>query len=105
MTFDEYNKKLEVLNADHQENKRVLARMYAIDNNVVKLDDIVVDHFQSIRVESIKQAVYEKPPCCVYFGPVLKKDGWPRKDGAVGTMFQCNLETINGEKYEQKVKI
>ena len=77
---------------------------YAKSNNSVKVGDIVVDHYQTIKVEKIifcSRTVFSSVlPCCMYKGIFLTKAGTPYKTGKTGIIHQCNLKNINGESYE-----
>ena len=71
-----------------------LVRIYAQENNTIKIGDIVKDHMESIIVEKINfvRPYYNELPHCVYYGTRLKKDGTPRKDMTKTSVHQSNLE-------------
>ena len=62
-------------------------------NNPYKVGDKFTDQIGTILIESI---YYQfniglfGPLCCVYFGPELKKDGTPKKNGNKRKAWQSN---------------
>jgi len=95
MNFDEYREKLESFEVELENKKQKLAIEYALTNNPVKVGDIVTDHCHTIKVEKI-QIHFLKKPQCVYLGSELNKTGSIKKNPNNNTLFQCNLESING---------
>lgn len=96
MNKESYNDRLKILNKEHKTKTDALARECALSNNKVRLNDIVVDHYQTVRVDKIKVAIgtsYEIPSC-VYCGVLLKKDMTPRKRPELAHVHQSNLEKI-----------
>lgn len=77
MTENEYKDRLAIIEAA----KKELNKEYAYSNNPYKIGDILKDHYQIIKVESIK--VYKKygswEPECVYYGTQLTAKLEPKK--------------------------
>ena len=100
MNKQEFEDAIARIEAEAESNKIQLSQEYAFSNNSVKIGDKIKDHYQYIEVHQIKCAVYNgyssrANPQCVYIGKLLKKNGEPRKDGAIGRIFQHNLEQTN----------
>jgi len=92
MTLDEYNLKQKALKEEYEKNERALMRQYALESNNVKIGDIVMDHMGTVLVEKVQISLFNDPPCCVYFGTMLAKDGTPYKRKAnKRQVFQPNL--------------
>jgi len=92
MTKETLDRELAYLLEDYELSKKELIKAYCIANNPYKVGDVFTDHFGSIRIEEIKYTAgtIMSSPGCVYFGPELKKDGTPKKSGAVRCAYQTN---------------
>ena len=88
MTKETLDKQLAQLLADYEQQKKELIKSYCIANNPYKVGDVFTDHFGSIKIEKIMYSI--RSMCCVYYGPELKKDGTPKKSGAVHSAWQFN---------------
>jgi hypothetical protein len=92
MTKETLDKQLAQLLADYEQQKKELIKAYCIANNPYKVGDVFTDRIGSIKIQVIKYSAggIVGGPCCVYFGPELKKDGTPKKNGAVRCAYQIN---------------
>ena len=88
MTKETLEQELAQLLADYEQSKKELIKRYCIANNLYKVGDVFTDHFGSIKIEKITYSAHSR--CCVYFGHELKKDGTPKKSGAVRRAYQIN---------------
>jgi hypothetical protein len=92
MTKETLEQELAQLLEDYEQQKKELIKSYCIANNPYKVGDVFTDRIGSIKIQVIKYSagVFLAGPCCVYFGPELKKDGTPKKSGAVRCAYQIN---------------
>lgn len=92
MTADEFIKERAAIDAEHKQKTLDLLRRYAFSHNDVKKGDKFTDHIGTIIVEQIKVcgSLTSDFPSCVYFGPELKKDGTPKKNGDKRWAYQTN---------------
>jgi hypothetical protein len=93
MNLQDLEKKVMELEQEFELKKKIAMKEYCDANNPYKVGDKFTDHIGTILIESI----YYKfdiglfgPPCCVYFGPELKKDGTPKKNGDKRKAWQSN---------------
>lgn len=93
MTKEEYNIELQQLKKDYRTKEGLLNRKYADENNPVQIGDIVIDRHQRVRVERIGYYLGgNSSPGCIYYGPKLKKDLTPFKNGSESASYQVNME-------------
>lgn len=93
MIYEEYKQKLEELEIEYKNKKNALGREFAMSNNPYKVGDILQDHYQIIRVDSISYSIIHGIPECVYYGTQLKKDLKPKKiQENSPCMFQSNVK-------------
>jgi hypothetical protein len=92
MTKETLDNQLAQLLADYEQQKKELIKAYCIANNPYKVGDVFTDAYGSIKIQVIKYSAGGtiNGPHCVYFGPELKKDGTPKKNGAVRGAYQIN---------------
>jgi hypothetical protein len=88
MTKETLDQELALLLVGYEESKKQLIKRYCIANNSYKVGDVFTDFMGSIKIEKITYSSHSR--CCVYFGPELKKDGTPKKDGTVRVTYQSN---------------
>lgn len=90
---ENYRKELAQIESEMEERKKNLMRIYAGENNPYKRGEIIKDNSGSIVIEKISVSMYfgERLPVCQYYGPELKKDGTPRKDGSKRWVHQTNI--------------
>jgi hypothetical protein len=88
MTKETLDQELAQLLADYEQSKKELIKRYCIANNPYKVGDVFTDRIGSIKIEEMAYSLSRR--CMVYFGPELKKDGTPKKNGAVRCAFQSN---------------
>jgi hypothetical protein len=88
MTKETLDNQLAQLLADYEQQKKELIKAYCIANNPYKVGDVFTDRIGSIKIEKITYSILSM--CCVYFGPELRKDGTPKKNGAVRCAYQDN---------------
>lgn len=98
MKIEDYREGLTKIDQVAKEARARLAFEYAVSNNPYKTGDIVTDkHGTSILIEKADVRISSNTndghgvPTCVYYGPVLKKDGTPRKDGKYEEIWQTNV--------------
>lgn len=79
-----------------------LEKKYAFNNGLVKVGDIVTDHYHSIIVDGIFYAgkSFESfdAPELKYVGVRVKKNGEPFKSGERSVVFQSNIRSIDKKK-------
>ena len=93
MQYQEYEDRLRELKLEFEQKKTKLVKEYVDANNPYKIGDKVTDHVCSIRIEKIKYHIsLYGTPCAVYYGPELKKDGTPKKNGNKTYIYQTNLK-------------
>ena len=93
MEYKEYEDKLKELKVEFEQKKERLIKEYVDANNPYKIGDKVTDHANSIIIEKIKYHIsLTGIPCAVYYGPELKKDGTPKKNGNKTYVYQINLK-------------
>jgi hypothetical protein len=88
MKKETLDNRLAQLLADYERSKKELIKAYCIANNPYKVGDVFRDHFGSIKIGKIKYSILNM--CMVYYGHELKKDGTPKKNGAVRCAYQSN---------------
>jgi hypothetical protein len=93
MTPQELQVSLEQLEKDYEEKRKNVIKEYALSNNPYKVDDIIEDHAERIKITKILISVNSK--CCVYEGVRLKKDGTPYKNNTNSRIFQHNITTTS----------
>ena len=92
MNAKELKERIAAIEAEARERKAELCRAYAYAHNAVKVGDKITDkRGLSIIVEKMGCYIGFGVPEMQYFGPELKKDGTPRKDGMKSTVFQSCL--------------
>ena len=93
MEYQEYEDRLRELKFEFELKKTKLIKEYVDANNPYKIGDKVTDHVCSIIIEKIKYHMSLSGfPCAVYYGPELKKDGTPKKNGNKTYVYQSNLK-------------
>ena len=93
MKYQEYEDRLRELKVEFEQKKSKLIKEYVDSNNPYKIGDKVTDHACSIIIEKIKYHISLcGTPCAVYYGPELKKDGTPKKNGNKTYVYQSNLK-------------
>lgn len=104
MTKEELQEKWLALQRECNEKQMELRNQYANEHNPVKVDDIVTDHYHTIRVEKMENMYdrYYLVPYMVYHGTELTKQGEPKKRQPVpdNPVFQRNVVSINGKPYK-----
>jgi hypothetical protein len=99
MTKEDYSRKMQELLEEFSLKKDSLMVEYSKANNPYQVGDTFTDHMGSIRIESIRYGFLSLVgyPSCVYYGPELRKDGTPKKNGKSRRAWQDNdqfLKTI-----------
>lgn len=93
MTLEEYKARLADLEREHKAKRNELARNYAMSNNPYKIGDILQDHYQIIKVDTIKWTMGYNAPECVYLGVQLTKNLVPKKrQDDSPAMYQSNVK-------------
>ena len=93
MQYQEYEDRLRELKVEFEQKKSKLIKEYLDSNKIYQIGDVVTDHVCSIIIEKIDyQIPLHGTPCAVYYGPELKKDGTPKKNGNKTYVYQCNLK-------------
>jgi len=93
MDYDEYKKRREKIENDRDAGIAKLAEEYALSNSPHAVGDIAEDHIGKIQIKEINVSFkrFSIEPECIYWGTELKKDGQPRKNGAMRNVYQQNL--------------
>lgn len=101
MTEQEYRETLHEINVKAENERRMLERAFATEHSPVEVGDYISDYYNTIRVESwevVKRSFkFNSLPCLIYRGKTCKKDGTPRKNPKMCSVYQCNLLRVNGE--------
>lgn len=102
MNKEEYLSKKRALQEQHDEQLKLLNKEFALDNNPVKVGDVIKDHYKIIRVEKfILSMTMNGTPILKYRGTRLTAKGEPAKrekdDNAI---YQNNITEINGKPYK-----
>lgn len=105
MTYEELRRKCRKIQEECEERQKDLKKQYAIENNPVKIGDVVTDHLHTIRVDDIKYyglSYNSDRPQMTYYGIELKKNGEAKKiqPRYKRPVFQERMLFINGEKYK-----
>lgn len=92
---DVYRANLATIQAKFEVDKKTLAKEFAFANNPYKIGDIITDHNNTIKIDTIKWAMGRywetELPYCVYYGVALKKNGTPNKKGTIEAIYQTNI--------------
>ena len=102
MNKEEYLSKKRAIQEQHDEQLKLLNKEFALDNNPVKVGDVIKDHYKIIRVEKfILSSAMNGTPILKYRGTRLTAKGEPAKrekdDNAI---YQNNVTEINGKPYK-----
>lgn len=102
MNKEEYLSKKRAIQEQHDEQLKLLNKEFAIDNNPVKVGDVIKDHYKIIRVEKFFLSnTMNGTPMLKYRGIRLTAKGEPTKrekyDNAI---YQNNITEINGKSYK-----
>ena len=89
MNKETLNQKITQLQQEFELKKTEVMQQFCDANNTYKEGDKFTDHIGTIIVEKMRY-YYGNPPCCVYFGVELKKDGTPKKDNNKRQAWQSN---------------
>jgi hypothetical protein len=93
MELQDLEMKIRELEQEFEQKKRNTIKEYCDVNNPYKIGDKFTDHIGTILIESIHYkhdiGIFG-PPCCVYIGAELKKDGTPKKNGNKRKAWQSN---------------
>ena len=93
MSKEEYKSLIENANKERSEKIKSINKQFALDNNTVKIGDIITDGYITLKVEKITtfKSAYDEFPSCMYEGVKLKKDGTPYKNQEGNTIFQSRV--------------
>lgn len=97
MTREELDKHIRVLQNQFEEEKKRLIILYIKQNNPYVIGDIVKDHKDILKIESIQYSLYG-PICAVYTGIELKADLTPKKKQTGAVVYQSNLRDEEGKR-------
>jgi len=70
---------------------------FAVESRQFDIGDIIQDHGIKIQIAKIKwgyTSFSSDSPCCIYCGPILKKDNTPRKNGQQGCIYDVYATKI-----------
>ena len=107
MNKEEFLKAEKVLKEEFEAKKKQLAREFAYSNNVVKIGDIITDHYKTIRVEKFLCGYdfVSRMPCMFYRGTRLNKKGEPvKREADDNRISQTDIREINGKPYKYELK-
>jgi len=91
MTENEYLKKVKEIRRVAWFDIVELMRDYAVENNQIKLGDIISNHAMTIKVEKVRLYRNELKPSLIYSGIRLTKAKKPFKSGEKASIYQMNL--------------
>lgn len=102
MTKEEFFRKKEELKNEFIEKEESLEMKYAMENNPVKIGDLVRDHIGCGKVLSYEYTIqYNRDtPSMVYKCAEYTVKGEPKKNKKEREVYQVNLTAINGEPYK-----
>jgi len=107
MKKEEYLKAKKAIEEELEAKKKQLAREFAYSNNPVKIDDIITDHYKTIRVLKFLWG-YDfgsQMPCMFYRGVRLTKKGEPvKREADDSRISQTDIREINGKPYKYELK-
>lgn len=100
MNKEEYLNKIKLIEHEAKIKKNTISKNYAIEHKLASIGDIVTDHYQTIKVESIGWGYPFRgdTPKASYSGVKLKKNLTPYKSGEICRVYDGNIKTVNGEK-------
>lgn len=88
MNRKEFDVKFENLEREYSNLKQKLMIEYANSNSKVKIDDVVSDGTDKIKVKKISHYQGLEGPMCRYDGIKLRKDGTEYKSSEKATVYQ-----------------
>lgn len=91
MTKETYKSSLQDLQSKFQQDKKILAKTFALSNAVAAVGDIISDYVGCIRIENIQFSLSGDFPQCVYTGIELKKDRTPTKRRSKRSIYQSSI--------------
>lgn len=91
MKFEELEIQLKTIEDSAERQRKAAIRQYCLENNTVRVGDIVKDRIGSVKVEKILIDYSRTRPQCIYVGAELKKDLTPRKDNSKRNVYAQNL--------------
>lgn len=94
MTKQELNEKIKAIEIEADHQKHLAYKQYAAENAKYKIGDIVSDGMDTIRVEAINFSSYLGDFSIYYYGPLLTKQGVPRKDGEKRAVFESEIKNV-----------
>ena len=102
MNIEEYASRKKAIQEQHDEQLKLLNKEFALDNNPVKIGDVIKDHYKIIRVEKfILSSTTLGVPILKYRGTRLTAKGEPSKrDKDDNAVYQNNITEINGKPYK-----
>ena len=100
MNKEEYFQQVKLIEHEAKIKKGVLSKNYAMASKVASIGDVVTDHHQTIMVEALGwgHSFRGDVPQARYTGVKLKKDLTPYKSGELCTVYEGNIESVNGKK-------
>ena len=100
MNIEELNAKIAKAGQEYEIARNKAISEFCAANNPYKIGDVFADHIGKIVIESIKYGwpAYNSTPCCIFYGPELKKDGTPKKNGTKRSAYQYNEKKENSDK-------
>ena len=94
MTKQELNNGIKAIEIEANRQKHLLYEKYAVENATHKIGDIISDGTDTIRVKAIHYSVYNGDVTIFYYGPLLTKQGAPRKDAKKRAVFESATKNI-----------
>jgi hypothetical protein len=94
MTKKEYQEKIKAIEIKAKNEKITVMYEYALTNNPYNIGDIIQNHSQKIRIEKIKPTIAFNNifPECIFYGPLLKKNGKPFKNKKKEAIRQSSIQ-------------
>lgn len=102
--LEEFQEKIKQLEIDFKRSKNKLIVELAMAQSPLSVGDIAEDYVGTkLRIEKITATISkDNIPYCVYRGPLLRKDGQPKKKPEDGLVRQINLANPEHRGFQEQ---
>ena len=100
-TRKELQERLDLCRSEYERKRFEVSKAFALEDNPVKIGDMVTDHYHTIKVKKFGISSYPYPTM-VYIGIEMTKKGEPKKRQENNPVYQQNIRIINGKAYTYK---
>lgn len=102
--LEEFKEKLKQLEVDFKRNKNKLIVELAMAQSPLEIGDIAEAYGGTkLKIEKITASISnDNVPYCVYRGPLLRKDGQPKKRPEESLIRQINLINPDHRGFQEK---